>query len=144
MITLLKTERKDDWRSELWEAQKALFTAFLSLINYDENVVLREKRIIDRLGVREIVEIGPDENMFDTMIGYMGDYGARAGYTLGSGIISGKPECGINHKEYGVTSFGVHQYFLRTMKELGIDPCKDDFSVKISGGPFGDVAGNMM
>jgi glutamate dehydrogenase len=74
----------------------------------------------------------------------MGDYGARAGYTLGSGIISGKPECGINHKEYGVTSFGVHQYFLRTMKELGIDPCKDDFSVKISGGPFGDVAGNMM
>jgi glutamate dehydrogenase len=79
MITLLKTERKDDWRTELWEAQKALFTAFLSLINYDENGTLREKRIIDRLGVREIVDIGPDENMFDTMIGYMGDYGARAG-----------------------------------------------------------------
>ena len=144
MITLLKTERKDDWRTELWEAQKALFTAFLSLINYDEDGTLREKRIVDRLGTREIVEIGPDENMFDTMIGYMGDYGARAGYTLGSGIISGKPECGINHKEYGVTSFGVHQYFLRTMEELGIDPAKDDFSVKISGGPFGDVAGNMM
>ena len=144
MITLLKTERKDDWRSELWEAQKALFAAFLSLINYNEDGSLREKNIIDRLGTREIVEIGPDENMFDTMIGYMGDYGARAGYTLGSGIISGKPECGINHKEYGVTSFGVHQYFLRTMEELGIDPFKDDFSVKISGGPFGDVAGNMM
>jgi glutamate dehydrogenase len=30
------------------------------------------------------------------------------------------------------------------MQELGIDPFKDDFSVKISGGPFGDVAGNMM
>ena len=144
MITLLKTERKDDWRSELWEAQKALFAAFLSLINYNEDGTLREKNIIDRLGTREIVEIGPDENMFDAMIGYMGDYGARAGYTLGSGIISGKPECGINHKEYGVTSFGVHQYFLRTMQELGIAPCKDDFSVKISGGPFGDVAGNMM
>ena len=63
---------------------------------------------------------------------------------LGSGIISGKPESGINHKEYGVTSFGVHEYFLRTMQELGIDPRKDDFSIKISGGPFGDVAGNMM
>lgn len=144
MITLLRTERKDDWRSELWEAQKALFAAFLSLINYNEDGTLKEKNIIDRLGTREIVEIGPDENMFDNMIGYMGDYGVRAGYTLGSGIISGKPECGINHKEYGVTSFGVHQYFLRTMEELGIDPFKDDFSVKISGGPFGDVAGNMM
>ena len=144
MITLLKTEYPNDWHSELWEAQKAIFAAFLSLINYDETGVLREKRIIDRLGTREIVEIGPDENMFDAMIGYMGDYGARAGYTLGSGIISGKPECGINHKEYGVTSFGVHQYFLRTMQELGLDPQKDSFSVKISGGPYGDVAGNMM
>lgn len=144
MITLLKTEYPNDWHSELWEAQKAIFAAFLSLINYDETGALREKRIIDHLGTREIVEIGPDENMFDAMIGYMGDYGARAGYTLGSGIISGKPECGINHKEYGVTSFGVHQYFLRTMQELGIDPQKDNFSVKISGGPFGDVAGNMM
>jgi hypothetical protein len=117
MITLLKTEYPNDWHSELWEAQKAIYAAFLSLINYDETGALREKRIIDHLGTREIVEIGPDENMFDAMIGYMGDYGARAGYTLGSGIISGKPECGINHKEYGVTSFGVHQYFLRTMQE---------------------------
>ena len=144
MITLLKTEGKGDWRSELWEAQKALFAAFLSLINYNEDGTLRDSRIIDLWGSREIVEIGPDENMFDNMIGYMGDYGARAGYTLGSGIISGKPESGINHKEYGVTSFGVHEYFLRTMKELGIDPRNDDFSIKISGGPFGDVAGNMM
>lgn len=144
MIMLLKTEYPNDWHSELWEAQKAVFAAFLSLINYDADGTLKEKRIIDRLGTREIVEIGPDENMFDAMIGYMGDYGARAGYTLGSGIISGKPECGINHKEYGVTSFGVHQYFLRTMEELGIDPRKENFSVKISGGPYGDVAGNMM
>ncbi|MBR2373735.1 MAG: NAD-glutamate dehydrogenase, partial [Lentisphaeria bacterium] len=144
MITLLKTEGKGDWHCELWEAQKAIFAAFLSLINYKEDGTLRDDRIIDFWGSREIVEIGPDENMFDNMIGYMGEYGARAGYTLGSGIISGKPECGINHKEYGVTSFGVHEYFLRTMKELGIDPRNDDFSIKISGGPFGDVAGNMM
>ncbi len=144
MITLLKTEGKGDWRSELWEAQKALFAAFLSLINYNEDGSLRDDRIVDLWGAREIVEIGPDENMFDNMIVYMGNYGIRAGYTLGSGIISGKPESGINHKEYGVTSFGVHEYFLRTMQELGIDPRSDDFSIKISGGPFGDVAGNMM
>ena len=144
MITLLRTEGTADWHCELWEAQKAVFAAFLSLINFNDDGTLRDARIIDRLGVREIVEIGPDENMFDNMISYMGRQGIRAGYTLGSGIISGKPESGINHKEYGVTSFGVHEYFLRTMKELEIDPFEDDFSVKISGGPFGDVAGNLM
>ena len=145
MILLLDTDLpREKVKPTLWEAQAAVFDAFLSLINCDEKGKLREKAIVDALGKREIIEIGPDENMFDTMISYMGDYAAVRGYVLGSGIISGKPESGINHKEYGVTSFGVHTYFLRTLKEFGIDPRKDEFTVKISGGPAGDVAGNMM
>ncbi|MBR6372085.1 MAG: NAD-glutamate dehydrogenase [Victivallales bacterium] len=145
MIMLLDTDLpRDKVKPTLWEAQAAVFDAFLSLINCDEKGVLREKNIVDALGKREIIEIGPDENMFDTMISYMGNYADARGYVLGSGIISGKPESGINHKEYGVTSFGVHTYLLRTLKEFGINPFKDDFTVKISGGPFGDVAGNMM
>ena len=145
MILLLDTDLpREKVNPTLWEAQAAVFDAFLSLINCDENGKLREKAIVDALGRREIIEIGPDENMFDTMISYMGDYAAARGYVLGSDIISGKPESGINHKEYGVTSFGVHTYFVRTLKEFGIDPRKDEFTVKISGGPAGDVAGNMM
>ena len=145
MILLLDTDLpREKVKPTLWEAQAGVFDAFLSLINCDETGKLREKAIVDALGKREIIEIGPDENMFDTMISYMGDYAASRGYVLGSGIISGKPESGINHKEYGVTSFGVHTYLVRTLKEFGIDPCKDEFSVKISGGPAGDVAGNMM
>ncbi|MBQ7651686.1 MAG: NAD-glutamate dehydrogenase, partial [Victivallales bacterium] len=145
MIMLLDTDLpRDKVKPTLWEAQAAVFDAFLSLINCDEKGVLREKGIVDALGKREIIEIGPDENMFDTMISYMGSYAEERGYVLGSGIISGKPESGINHKEYGVTSFGVHTYLMRTLKEFGIDPRKDEFTVKISGGPFGDVAGNMM
>lgn len=128
----------------LWEAQRAFTAAFLSLVNYDDNRQLRDKAIVDRLGTREIIEIGPDENMFDTMIEWMGEYAKKVGYTLGSGIISGKPGAGINHKEYGVTSFGVHQYLLKTLSELGIHPEKDAFTLKIAGGPGGDVAGNEM
>ncbi|MDD4099429.1 MAG: NAD-glutamate dehydrogenase, partial [Lentisphaeria bacterium] len=128
----------------LWEAQRAFTAAFLSLVNYDDAMQLRDQAIVDRLGVREIIEIGPDENMFDTMIEWMGEYAKKVGYTLGSGIISGKPGAGINHKEYGVTSFGVHQYLLKTLAELGIKPHKDAFSIKIAGGPGGDVAGNEM
>ena len=145
MILLLDTGLgREEVKPVLWEAQAAVFDAFLSLINCDAKGKLREPRIRDGLGVREIIEIGPDENMFDTMISYMGDYAAERGYVLGSGIISGKPASGINHKEYGVTSFGVHTYLVRTLKEFGIDPRKDAFTVKISGGPAGDVAGNML
>ncbi|MFA6929632.1 MAG: NAD-glutamate dehydrogenase domain-containing protein [Lentisphaeria bacterium] len=128
----------------LWQMQRSITVAFLSLINYDEQKTLRDKNIVDRLGSREIIEIGPDENMFDTMIEWIGNYASEVGYTLGSGLISGKPGAGINHKEYGVTSFGVHQYLLKTLEELGIQPQKDSFSVKIAGGPGGDVAGNEM
>lgn len=49
----------------------------------------------------------------------------------------------INHKEYGVTSEGVNVYLDVALRNvLGIDPTKDTFTVKITGGPDGDVAGN--
>ncbi|MGE4564423.1 MAG: NAD-glutamate dehydrogenase domain-containing protein [Victivallaceae bacterium] len=144
MITLLEPVDRDRRRPALWQAQRGIFLAFLSLINSDTEGKLRDKSIVDHLGSREIIEIGPDENMFDPMILWMGEYAAHHGYTLGSGIISGKPGAGINHKEYGVTSFGVHQFLLKTLEDLGINPEKDAFSVKISGGPAGDVAGNEM
>ena len=144
MITLLNLEPEQDFHTALWEAQRSICQAFLALINYDGAGRLRDRKIVDRYGRKEIIEIGPDENMFDPMIEWMGNFSAREGYTLGSGLISGKPGSGINHKEFGVTSFGVFQYLLRTMKELGIDPERDSFSVKIAGGPGGDVAGNLM
>ena len=143
MIMLLNVAPSADFKPALWTAQRAVCEAFVSLINYDENNKLKDANIVDYLGKKEIIEIGPDENMFDDMIVWMGQYAEKVGYTLGSGLISGKPDSGINHKEYGVTSFGVYQYLLRTMKELEIDP-KSEFSVKIAGGPGGDVAGNMM
>ncbi len=143
MIMLLNVAPSADFKPALWTAQRAVCEAFVSLINYDENGKLKDKNIVDYLGRKEIIEIGPDENMFDDMIVWMGKYAEKVGYTLGSGLISGKPDSGINHKEYGVTSFGVYQYLLRTMKELEIDP-EGEFSVKIAGGPGGDVAGNMM
>ncbi len=144
MITLLKPIENSDFRAYLWENQRAVCAAFLSLINYDGRGRLKDRRIVDTLRSREIIEIGPDENMFDVMIDWMGGYAAGEGYTLGSGLISGKPGSGINHKEYGVTSYGVFQYLLRTALELGIKVEKDDWSIKISGGPYGDVAGNLV
>ncbi len=144
MITLLNMPKEADVKSTLWEAQRSIAEAFVALINYGPDGKLRDRRIVDYLEEKEIIEIGPDENMFDAMIEYLGAYAERVGYTLGAGLISGKHDRGINHKEFGVTSFGVHQYLLKTLHELGINPAKDAFSIKISGGPSGDVAGNEM
>ncbi len=141
MICLLKQDGKLD-TSSLYECQRSVARSFVNLINYDKKGKLLNPAIVDHLGEFEIIEIGPDENMFDTMIKWLGSYAEEVGYTLGGGLISGKPETGFNHKDYGVTSLGVHQFLLKTLDELGVDPGKDVFSVKISGGPFGDVAGN--
>jgi len=142
MITLLNLADNQDIELTMFEAQRAICAAIVSLINYDNNGKLKDQNIVDYTGAKEIIEIGPDENLFDPMINWIGDYADKNRYTLRSGLISGKPDRGINHKEFGVTSFGVHQFLLRTLKHLNIEPTTDDFTLKISGGPFGDVAGN--
>jgi glutamate dehydrogenase len=43
-----------------------------------------------------------------------------------------------------VTSEGVNVFLEVALKSVGIDPRKQPFTVKITGGPDGDVAGNMM
>src|SRR5581483_10477486 len=65
-------------------------------------------------------------------------------YKPGGAFISSKPGAGINHKEYGVTSLGVNVYMEEVLKYLGIDPFTQEFTVKMTGGPDGDVAGNQM
>jgi len=87
--------------------------------------------------------LGPDENMHDEMIELIAAQSLKRGYILGSGVISSKA-VGINHKEYGVTSLGVITFAEITMAELGIDMSCDSYSVKFTGGPNGDVAGNAM
>lgn len=143
MISLLYLDGMETQKA-LYQAQRSVCSAFLQLIASDGSGKLHEENVLDRLGRNELIEIGPDENLHDVMINWMGNYAERAAYALGSGFISGKHGRGINHKEYGVTSFGVHEYVLKVLDELGINLKTDPFSVKISGGPAGDVAGNLM
>jgi glutamate dehydrogenase len=81
--------------------------------------------------------------MHDRMIETIARLSAARGYILGIGVMSSK-EVGINHKQYGVTSTGVVKFAEIAMREIGTDIRKDPFSVKFTGGPNGDVAGNSM
>jgi len=100
-------------------------------------------RVVDHYGEEEAIELGPDENMHDSMIERIADQAVKRGYLLGRGVISSK-KVGINHKHYGVTSLGVVAFAEEAMKELGIDMRSQAFSVRMTGGPTGDVAGNTM
>jgi glutamate dehydrogenase len=136
---LQTTERMNQ---RLYKVQYAFINAFLDIFVTEQGKE-KDPRVVDYYGEDEPIELGPDENMHDSMIETIAELSVRRGYLLGIGIMSSK-RVGINHKEYGVTSTGVVKFAEIAMRESGIDIRKDAFSVKFTGGPNGDVAGNAM
>ncbi len=126
----------------LYKLQFGMLNAFLDIF-----VTLagraRHPAVIDYYGEDEPIELGPDENMHDEMIELIARQSVKRGYILGPALISSK-RVGINHKQYGVTSLGVITFAEITLRQLGIDMYRDEFRVKITGGPNGDVAGNAL
>jgi len=100
--------------------------------------------VVDYLNHEEIIYLGPDENITPEHIEWIVERGKKRGYKWPNSLMSSKPKTGINHKEYGVTSEGVVVYVEEVLRSLGIDPEKQAFTVKMTGGPKGDVAGNAM
>jgi len=127
----------------LAQLQRAFMNAFLDVF-VTEGGKARDPRVVDHYGEDEPIELGPDENMPDAMIEEVAALSVRRGYILGGGVMSSK-KVGINHKEYGVTSTGVMAFAEIAMREVrGLEIRKDPFSVKVTGGPNGDVAGNAL
>jgi len=126
----------------LYKLQYGFINAFLD-IYVTENGRAKDPRVVDYYGEDEPIELGPDENMHDVMVELIARQAKRRGYLLGAGIMSSK-KIGINHKEYAVTSTGVVRFAEVAMGQLGINMHEDAFTVKLTGGPNGDVAGNAM
>ncbi len=127
----------------LFKLQYGITNAFLDIF-VTEGGRAKNPRVVDYYGDDEPIEIGPDENMHDAMIETIANLSRKRGYILGIGIMSSK-RVGINHKEYGVTSTGVVKFAEITMGEVvGIDITRDPFTLKMTGGPNGDVAGNSL
>jgi glutamate dehydrogenase len=134
-----EVETRDQLAQRLHKLQWMFANAFLDLFATEGG--RPNPRVVDYYGEEEPIELGPDENMHDEMIEAIAELSVRRGYVLGSGIMSSK-RVGINHKQYGVTSLGVITFAEIAMREQGVDIRRDPFSVKITGGPNGDVAGN--
>jgi glutamate dehydrogenase len=145
MVIVLRTpdlKLKERVTQRLYKVQIGFANAFLDVF-VTQGGKAKDPRVIDYYGEDEPIELGPDENMHDSMIEQIAELSLRRGYILGTGVMSSK-RVGINHKQYGVTSTGLVTFAEIAMREQGVDIRKDPFSVKFTGGPNGDVAGNAM
>lgn len=140
----LATFRAEQRLEYLYQTQRTFVNSLLTLINCFPDGTLKAKHVVDYYRRPEYIYLGPDENMHTHMIEWIAEHSKAYQYKPGSSFISSKPGIGINHKEYGVTSLGVNTYMHEVLLYLGLNPVKDPFTVKISGGPDGDVAGNQI
>jgi glutamate dehydrogenase len=121
---------------------KAFTDSILDLIVEDE---IFSKNIVDHLGKSELIYLGPDEQVVPGDIDWIIQRAEQRGYPIPAAFMSSKQGAGINHKQYGVTSEGIAVFFDVAMRNvLGKDPKKEPFTIKITGGPDGDVGGNLM
>lgn len=135
---------KEQVTEYLYQAQRSFVETLTTLVNCKPDGSLKAGRIVDYWKRPEYLYLGPDENMHDAMIQWIADFSKAHDYRPGTAFISSKPKVGINHKEYGVTSLGINVYMREFLKFIGIDPITDPFTIKIAGGPDGDVAGNQI
>lgn len=131
-------------REHLRQSQRSYIESLLTLINCEADGKLKAKHVVDYLKKPEYIYLGPDENMHNEMIEWIAKYSKDHNYKPAAAFISSKPSLGINHKEFGVTSLGVNVCLQEVLDYLGINPYKETFTLKMSGGPDGDVAGNQM
>jgi len=140
-ISTFRQEQKVEY---LYQSQRAFVDSLVTIVNCEPDGKLRARYIVDYWKRPEYLYLGPDENMHDSMIEWIANFSKKYRYKPGGAFISSKPIVGINHKEYGVTSLGLNVYMHRVLEYMGINPIKDVFTIKMSGGPDGDVAGNQL
>lgn len=120
---------------------RSFVNSLLDLITDDPAT---KARVRDRWGKQELIYLGPDENITPQHIEWIVQRARYRKYALPDAFMSSKPGAGINHKVYGVTSEGVAVFLEVALRARGIDPRKRPFTIKLTGGPDGDVAGNMI
>ena len=131
--------------AEIDLAVKSMADAFLDLLVVPEGADgFTHPSVVDYLEREELIFLGPDENITPEHILWIAARAELRGYRWPSAFMSSKPGAGIAHKEYGVTSEGVIVFADELLRTLGIDPHSQSFTVKLTGGPAGDVASNVM
>jgi len=145
-VCLVSPQPGEDRTALMHGCVKRMADAMLDLITpaTEAQLVTRAAREGEPTIGSELIYLGPDENITPTDLDWIVARAAERGYPMPSAFMSSKPRAGINHKEYGVTSEGVAVFLGEALKAIGIAPNEQPWTVKLTGGPDGDVAGNML
>lgn len=92
---------------------------------------------------RDDIYLGPDEQITPEHIDNIVSLATERGHPAPRTFMTSKMKLGFNHKKLGVTSESVETFMHLTMRKMCF-PRHKIFTVKITGGPDGDVAGNML
>ncbi len=142
-VCLVNTPRLESLEARYQASRTALRASVDAIL--DLTVSESTKNMKDFFGKDEVIFLGPDEQVVPSDCDWICHRAGQRGYPMPMAFMSSKVGAGINHKEYGVTSEGVAVYMESALNHaLGINPRKDPFSVKITGGPDGDVGGNLI
>ncbi len=89
----------------------------------------------------EMLFLGPDEGTAHLM-DWASVRARERGYRFWKAFTTGKEAAlgGISHKEFGITTQGVHRYVLGILRELGI--AEESITKSQTGGPDGDLGSN--
>jgi len=140
----LSTPLKGSARSHsLRKSVKAMTDGILDLI-VEPDASRGERPLVDYFGSPEFLYLGPDEQVIPEDIVWIAEHASKRGHPSPTTFMSSKPGAGINHKEFGVTSEGVNVYLAEALRFMGIEPLEEKFTISMTGGPDGDVAGNML
>src|SRR5690606_7896903 len=105
------------------QAVKGAVNALLDLlVKEDESHEGTTDELVSYLQKQEIIYLGPDENLTNNLINWITAQAHKRGYIYHAAFMSSKPEAGINHKEFGVTSEGVNVFVHNMLLHLGINP----------------------
>jgi len=104
-------------------------------------LLLPHPEIVDYYGREELLFLGPDEGTAELM-NWAARHAKKRGYRYWRAFTTGKAAAlgGIPHDTYGMTTEGVHQYVIETLRELGLK--EKEISKYQTGGPDGDLGSN--
>lgn len=115
--------------------------AFQKFVDGLLDLLLPCDRVVDHLGRREIIFLGPDEGTADFM-DWASLHAKSRGYEYWKAFTTGKNQAfgGIPHDTYGMTTHGVRAFVTGIQRKLAIEP-SEAFKVQ-TGGPDGDLGSN--
>ena len=118
---------------------RAFADALLDLLTTDNDV---RSMIVDHYGHDELLYLGPEENVTPELTNWIANRAIQRRYPQPNAFMSGRSGPSVDHRAYGVTSEGVTVFLEAALRHVGIDPRAQSFTLKMTGGPDGDVAGN--